>query len=628
QVLEYYYKPKDHDTDWSHQLNNIDVVKYLFDRGYGRDITSINLVRIDINLLEYYLENHWLDASILIFIEYKAELEISNKMSRIDLKDKIELIVKYIESIDPEDLSQLFENMIERPIPSLIKPLYHLLEKLDALHMANNVLQAESSMTLEQARNSVQEEEDRLVAFANSMSSNNDNNNNNISVQKYKCLTMIQEKLAARKSLWPTWINNQGQEFIKSWQQSSRIKVTTQNIYYSFLKDGKDHQTLSRHHKDIASIICMTCGMNVNVQAFRFMYQQGFTSPNINYLSYQELVRLTSDQDRDAIVELSNSPFVLNPDHDQNIQDPETRNILSKDEILSSCCEGGHDKNLDYYLGKFKAYLVDQEDINELFMDARQHRDAIKVLYSHGFTYTGMYDGEGLYNHCWFDKFSKDRVTTALRGLGPDLYQSIKGYLLDQLIEYIVIKNDYVSFKYLLDNNSDIKLNTTQDPPDEDLIGHLASSTNINIIDYINKNKSTCLSSDVDINSFFGSVFIKANTKFVFNAPFTEYLVTNNLITTDLYPFHPATLDSFGSKVFNLFHFIYFAHHYKYIDHQTNSSMTLVEFISRNQYKCHGELHFLSIYGEEGLDKHGFSNLLVDLTNTYDIGETKKYKRW
>ncbi|KAF2074826.1 hypothetical protein CYY_003851, partial [Polysphondylium violaceum] len=669
QVLGYYYSCQ-YDDDWSKKLNNIDVVRYLFDRGYGRDIWFIKIERIDINLLKYYLESQWLEPSFCIFTKYQSKLDESTRTSRIDLKDKIELVLKHIEStIDPEkkiiDIANLLYNLKDGPI-SLIKSFYHLIEKIDVLPQVNKVLQTKYSITLQEVVNFGQTAEDLLASSVNSKNSKNSNNssnnnksknqnnsNYNRSIDQYN-FSMRQAFQISQNRFWPTWIDKQGQEFIKGWQvSSSRIKVKNQHIYYSLMDDCMDHQSLmdkelpsdflnKKYHNlsesfpDITRFICTACKLNTNVQAFRFMYRQGYTAPEVRDhrargLSYQELTKLTSDQDRDAIVELSNSPNV-----------GRRGNVLSKFEILYYCVLSGHYKNLDYYLGKFKDNInLNERQINRLFSSAPKHLFIIKVLCSHGLRFTGKFNDKRLYNHCWFDKFSKDSLTTAFQVLDKfKKSQEIKRELFDGLILYLIQNNDSLGFKYLLDNNSDIKLDPTNESFCKEFLDCLVSSTNINIIDYINKNKSTCLSSYVNINSFFESIFLKATTQFVFNAPLIEYLVANNLISPD---FYRAKINSYRSRarVFSLYHFIYFAHRYKYIDKQTNtSSTTLVEFISRNQRRCNGKLHFKSLYRndgnsnddeggdrKEGPDYFKFKNILVDMTNTFDPIKTTKNVR-
>ncbi|KAF2070658.1 hypothetical protein CYY_008021 [Polysphondylium violaceum] len=632
-VLGYYYRKND--NDWSKYLNNFDVVKYLFNRGYGKRIWRINLNNIDINILKYYLENQWLKPTMDLFSYYQSELMKDNRTSRIDLQEKIEMIVKYIEPTKiGENIirhpAQLLGSLQDVPIPSLIKSISHLLGNKDDVIMMNDyTFQNQQSITIQQAVENVQQAEDHLVKLVQSLGGVS-NENSNIKLNHFK-FSRVQTDQAPQRPFWPLWVEKTGQEFITSWKESSkRIRVTAETLCFSNLVNGADHQKLKDEHssfRDIGPFLVAKFMVNVNVQGLIFIYQQGYHAINMSgiglHMFYQDLVKLTNKQDREAIVGLSNSPFVLGPHLNPNNIPDQGPNVLSKLEILKRCCDGGYYQNLDYYLGKFKDNLeLDQQQINYLFARVRLNRYAIGVLYSHGFIYTDkIYDGVEFYIHFWFDKFDKERMKTFLRRLD----KPTKRMLLTQLIECIVINNDYVSFKHLMNNFKNNKLTID---PNRSFLSHLAPATNINIIDYIKKNKSTCLRSNVVFKFFFQNLFEMATEDTDFNIPLIQYLLTNNCVDPDSSPSIPAVLESFRSKtrVINLNHFIYIAHRYKYMDQDANTPLTLVEFISRDQQKCNGKLNFKSIYANYGVDKNrekglaynNIGSLLVDLTNTYD----------
>ncbi|KAF2074176.1 hypothetical protein CYY_004520 [Polysphondylium violaceum] len=525
-VLKYYYEAGLDRV--SQELNNIDVVKYLFGGGYGREIRKIRLDRIDIKVLEYYLKNQWLKPEISIFTEYQEELRRDNQTSRVDLKDKIELIVNYIQPTPNNNLysgvDQFFSAHIETPIPGLMKSVVHLLDKKDTVQIISQSLNFNQKLTFQQAVDMVQEAEDGLIKLNTANSPSGTKTNVRRSFFNYTTLN----KRLKRPEGWPSWIESFGQEFTNCWNKSaSRIRVSNNEIYYHSRHDID--QTMTNEQLDVdkqvhllSNPISSLCELNVDVQVIKFIYQQGYKKypEYITPEFYRELVKLSSDQDRETIVQLSNSPIVF-------LSDYEPKTILEKSIILLSCCLYTEIDNLYYYLGKFKDnddFDLDQNQINRLFYSAK--RCAIKVLHSHGFAYTGpISDAQELYNYCCFDKFNKDRVTTLLQRLDSDERNS----LLDQLVLIVLVENDYVSFKHLVGNNIiqiDIK--------DNEVIKLVSYLSNLNILDYINKNRSTCIKNyneatcAQDMLSFFGMVHKMA--AFKENVVLMDYLAAENCL--------------------------------------------------------------------------------------------------
>ncbi|KAF2074177.1 hypothetical protein CYY_004521 [Polysphondylium violaceum] len=649
-VLKYYYEIGF--SDIIRKLNNIDVVRYLFESGYGKEIRSISFDSIDINLLEYYLENQWLKASIDIFTDYQEQLRETNRTARIDLKDKIELVVKYIES-NPDNLyqhpEQLFGTSINIPVPSLIRSIYHLLPDNDDVHIVDEThtnhqfFSTEEPVTFQRAVNKVQESEDILVRLKTAAATSS--NDDNVRLNFYKYSMMLDELV--KPPSWPKWFDRRGQEFIRCWQQSSRrFKVSTHYLFYHFLEQEID-QTLTDEQlrntdcvMDMGTAISSMCSMNANVQALLFLYQQGFKAPRLprsRFWFYRELAQLTDDQDRAAIVDLCNSPLAL--DHDQNdVDDLESygTNVLSKFHILKNCCEIGHKQNIVYYLGKFTDCL-DQPKINCLF-DSASSPYLIKVLYSHGFKYTDVANFIKLYKHCWLDKFSQQQVTTVLACVDPER----KKWLLTQLLHYTIQKNDSVSFQHFVCNNR-IQL----DLKDNDLINIVSKSTNINIIDYINKNQTLLCSHDCndleamisharDMDCFFGRVFDRA-IHYQFNIALINYLAQEDCVEPEMVkPLENGSvdllsIDNFVLVVFNLYHFIYLLHNPDFIEKSNNRSLSFVKHINNQDginkpaSSSSSISQYLSMYDiskYEFLNASRFSNLVALLAGSEDHEKT------
>ncbi|KAF2070659.1 hypothetical protein CYY_008022 [Polysphondylium violaceum] len=108
-----------------------------------------------------------------------------------------------------------------------------------------------------------------------------------------------------------------------------------------------------------------------------------------------------------------------------------------------------------------------------------------------------------------------------------------------------------------------------------------------------------------------------------YNVPIMDYLTVEKYLDVHIQiqiqdgTLHTKHNSKDGFIALNLYHFIYLAHSI-FIDPETStSSMTLIEFISRNQDGFNGNLQFTSLYYfplQGFYDGHDFNHLLVEFT--------------
>ncbi|KAF2070661.1 hypothetical protein CYY_008024 [Polysphondylium violaceum] len=614
-------------------LNNIEVVKYLFQRGYARQVYEIKIDKVDRDIIFFYIDNKWLKPTISIFSQYIRELEQENQTARTDLQDSIQLIVKHLENPNLNHLD--FFKLVRYPIPSLIQQLLPLLQQ--KYHQES--LEIESSQ-LKILIDNIQSQEDELVRTKES-------NSVAVVAAKADLFKLMKEGLLVDPliSVWCEWVVKGDEEFFGLWNRlSKRLRVSSNHIYFNTTTDidaSTSDCQLRRDSSvlDIGRIVIDSCCVNTSVQVLKFLYQQGYNLVNRvrnNTAFFKTLVLLTGNQDRETIVELANST--------QNI-------ILPKIRILECCCRAKHRENLDYYLGKFKADINDQQ-IKRLFKLCNKKPYLIKLLTSHGLQWPSASVGDlVLYNYCWFEKFSAERLEKAFKSIVFTTKNQAewerREMFLNSLLVHSINNNDYPSFKHLI-----INARMTLDVKDQDIQISLALCTNLNIIDYVNKNRSTCFSislSALVVNKFFADIFEKSFDQESFNPLLIDYMIKQNAINTKtLSTLQTNLLESrtqldkvqFTPKqeiTFN--YFVYFVQEYKHdsIDLLCSvliQSSQFVEYIYRNQNRFTSTPRFQSIYDyiiQNFLGSSSFGyylHLIKDLINRYDCIDTSGIARF
>ncbi|KAF2070854.1 hypothetical protein CYY_007825 [Polysphondylium violaceum] len=580
QILNYYHQ---NTYKLLGKLNNVEVVKYLFDRGYGTNEIRLKIDRVDVDIISYYKEKKWLAGTNLLR-NYLNRLRKYNQLPKMDLQEKIQVILSHSIQFSYYHLQTIIDN----PIPHLLEPLTPLLH--EELAKQNNYKLKSTKLTLDIQK--AQHREDQLIQFINKCYNNSSNSN------RQTVFNHIVEGITKQESIriWYDWILKGDQEFYSCWEKNlHRLRITSDRIYYHTTHDidtNTSSQELGQDNNvvDIGPIIRKSCYINTSVEIIRFIYQQGYQALGLDNvvgdniivrnIYYKELVLVTKAQDKETIVELSR---IVSG----------TTSILSKMSLIGACCRLGHAENLDYYLGEFKDDLS-RSNINDMFGKSRKHPHLVRVFYKHRFVCPIDNNPNALYIHCWQHQHSD-----------VNLFDRV--FMLKSPIVYSIENNDYPSFKYLINN-----VNTQLDISDERLQESIAHCPNLNIIHYINNHRSTCLptSNPIGIKHFFAQVFEKAFDCQDFNPALINYLINQNCIDTSTLA--PQQLNLFESltqfgKVriphlnvsFN--YFAYLVDQYpkhKSIDPLIPAivqSPHHIEYVFKNQQRFHTKPHFGSI---------------------------------
>ncbi|KAF2073284.1 hypothetical protein CYY_005413 [Polysphondylium violaceum] len=305
-------------------IKNVEVVKYLYEHGFARDVTkSFSLAEIDYEVLKYYLENGWLKPTLTMFITYAFYLNNGSKSARSDLKEIIALMIKYVD--DKNELilrgtsRQAISLLLLSPIPGLIESLAPYLDQTLKDKTFNE------GLTFQQALDTIKEREDFLV------SANVDPNS-----PASQTIYHFKAKMA-KLHLLPLnlLVGKRGDEFFTAWNAlSGRIRVINNRIYYhtqkNFAKKMKDQNVPScRDVEDITIHIADIAAINGCLRIIKFLYYDvGAPQPmhmtmefNVYaHILYPALVKYTSKEDRAFILKLSSI------------------NILSQQTLLLACC--------------------------------------------------------------------------------------------------------------------------------------------------------------------------------------------------------------------------------------------------------------------------------------------------
>ncbi|KAF2073279.1 hypothetical protein CYY_005408 [Polysphondylium violaceum] len=232
----------------SNHIKNVEVVKYLYEHGFARDVSkSFNLAEIDYKVLKYYLENGWLKPTLYMITSYAWELHNRSKSARTDLKEIIALMIKNLdknEKVLPGS-NHIISLLLSCPVPGLIETLTPYFAPM------LNCISFNVRYSYQQALDTIKEREDFLV-------------NANVDTKSHASQTIYHFKAKmAKLHLLPLilLIGKRGDEFFTAWNAlSGRIRVINNRIYYhtqkNFAKKMKDHKVVSsRDVKDITTYI-------------------------------------------------------------------------------------------------------------------------------------------------------------------------------------------------------------------------------------------------------------------------------------------------------------------------------------------------------------------------------------
>ncbi|KAF2073274.1 hypothetical protein CYY_005403 [Polysphondylium violaceum] len=495
-VMEHYrYNPR----HLIQKIKNVDVIKYLYENGYGPVETDLEIYEMDVGVLEWLVENGWVKITANLLVAYKGSP--SSGAFKIEYpKEIIELVVKYIEKpVSADDAKYVLRVLLEFPYIGLIDSLLPLFDT-DVKSM-----QIFDGITFDRAIELIKatDQENRVQKIIGSVKHHEH--------QDEVFGNDIHSKLVYRE--WHSWAEEGAEAFFGLWQaRSDRLIVDPYHILYRNT-DGEIepsdiyHSSLKASGKVLHLGECLSrlCCLTGNLKVIEFLASQGFVFELASDpLLLGKVVKHTDQEYRDLVVKLCRD------------------GILSDIFLLETCCRVGAVENFKYYFPLF-AQDVDT-DLFECALDNHQYCIA-RMVYPYITPSATV-----------FNSFLLDQVDEFIQETPEHQRQDLYIDLIDKAIS----RNDFAAMRHVFERYQVVSL------PDY-LWKVIANSRNLSIIDYIHRNRSICfpLSSPQEIDAMFINLFdlVLASSNGL-NIILIEYLLKHHCIDIDRLGLHQLDIIS------------------------------------------------------------------------------------
>ncbi|KAF2075482.1 hypothetical protein CYY_003218 [Polysphondylium violaceum] len=523
------------------QLQNIDVLVYMYENGYARVVDKLDLQKVDAQVLNYLIENHWYKVSLSKALDQLDLINSSNTTPTTFKREIVDIIVGACLQQEPKSLSQpdifyINEILTDNCNPLLLDALSPLLEERVRVHFTNLLLTKNVTIT-QGGANDTTLTMDKVLRDYQSPISKQDSKYicDSLGHTLYFDLVPLYQLLDRGLELDHKWFSycfksgasqqQSNRVFIALWNKFfDRIIVTSLSVYYN--PNGKmDSNTLidnnSNENIDVTMEIVGECYNNINLELLYLIISQGFSHNTLRMHvgSFSvKAVKLSSQRDRDLIEKICKS--------DQNP-------VISAKEILFSSCALDQIETFQYFLPRFKGLLTSREHM--LF----QNR-AIGSRLNWLFFQTMEAQGIEISTQIWlalFTKFSFKRMSSFVGKLFSD-----EAFLKDVLVERrdevfqeflasALKHHDFVGVKYLFS----IYRYTTFSDRVYETITHDKS---VPIIDHLYQNRQTYFTPLANVDDIFQRIFEEAvaNNRLALMEYFIKHcqVMHINTIRTDL----------------------------------------------------------------------------------------------
>ncbi|KAF2068831.1 hypothetical protein CYY_009847 [Polysphondylium violaceum] len=571
-----------HVSDFIDNIKNIEVLKYLVEKGHGAEKKINNFEDLCIfytPVLEYLLEKGWCRPTVSSLLSGgDIDNYYSHSPAKVkEIKRKIQLVMKYIQlPITIEQSESILNHLLENPTPFVFDSIEPLLDPA----VKNIVFYLKEKMGIgssyQQAVDEIKRKESEIFS-----------NRPNISRPPVEFGDL------------DAWVGKEEQEFINTWNRlEGRFRIINGRIYFTNNIEqvtGNENGNLIGINAYVFYIVSQVCK---SLQLVHFIVSKGFNGfGDIKSSIKQKICHSTlrhhyqdiSPQDRDLIQRMANNDFKFTC------------------WVLTNCQRVGYKENFPLFFSLFTQGLDDRKMkvmVWNLFEHAAGERDVFLYESLEGIGYQfSMFNNDSTYHYefkSMLPHFGKMIDSFPQEQKDQRCFQMLVSFMDSNT-------NNYFGFKYLFTKH---KFSTLMDTT---VIQAFADCNNLAFIDYLWMNRSTCFietSSPADINTFFTTLFNRASTNR--NIALLEYLVKNNCFdTTDTENITQEPYFSCKEPIdpkYNLDILVHFIDHRffdsfdPYIIFLNSSSVCcstqLVEYICRNQDKFNTEISFQSIYNQ------------------------------
>ncbi|KAF2070207.1 hypothetical protein CYY_008468 [Polysphondylium violaceum] len=432
-------------------ISNVEVLSYLFENGHKKELGLVRILYMDIKVIEYLFANGFLKSSPLLLVDnHQGGRRPKPRYEVIEYsREKIDLVIKYLPEpiISVNDATNIVNFLLVYPVPLVFDMLSPLFQR-DIQNRSFGYMEFEHAKNLIQKAQTYKQTKLNLDDLSDEY--------------------IYQQSKDRGARFCSSWLDHGEEGFHFIWNKvSAQIRFTENSV--DFGAPGFD---LSHFLLEIA------CEQG-SLQVIETIFSGGFDKDSIrnrirhhHYVKfYQKIAKKTSTVDRDLIVKFT-------------VCDGLDDGIISKEDFLFYCCQGGHVDNLVYFLPLFLNTMGSSRHtmiISNCFQYAIQkhQKHILRVLQSHGYYYSD------------FSVF----IESPLRYLLPSVEKAIEKHnssaedqdqYCNELLFLAIQRNDYVAVKFIV-NRHQFQLKLSNQVRDS-----LAHSQNLVIIDFICfNNKST-----------------------------------------------------------------------------------------------------------------------------------------
>ncbi|KAF2070333.1 hypothetical protein CYY_008350 [Polysphondylium violaceum] len=583
------------------KLVNVDVFKYLFENGYGRDLDDKLLPQsMDIKVLAWLLENRWFRPTpTWLIMNKKDHADNSDDSSDYTLdiqttnytKEFVDLVARFTPSpIQHADIQAIVTYMLEES-----RPCYLIYDALSPLFVENPEIGIELGKGLlnyQQALEEIQAKRDCQKKIETNISSS--------SISELLVLANTPGYRIERKMgiyMWSTCISQGEHVFLRMWDAlSKRIRVTEFSVYLGLTNDINDMPEDELEMDDdlvgISDIIVDTACEVGALKILDFLMAKGLTQPvyfalmDNNQFLDRLMDKTLSQEECNIVLRISGGP-------------DEDGWLIDKSAALSSCCVRGNANNFNSLYPLFKQGLGTKMDypVRNLYPACIQSGQyhMIKVLQDHSLFLSAH--KQTLFLFCKRYPFRYllqdiDRYIAKQQGYCGAFY--------NMFLEWAINQNDLVAVKHIFTQHK-------FDSIPSRALNKLPELQNLAIIDYINRNRSQCFTAAAagPTNNVFGGLLEPSKLSSL-NIPLLEYLINENC-TGDVNVDHIIPFFARDSQIEpgHSFHqIVYLIDHRNYVSIDPFIPILVdspdwsqcFEYIYRNQHRFQTKPSFQSIF--------------------------------
>ncbi|KAF2070479.1 hypothetical protein CYY_008204 [Polysphondylium violaceum] len=518
-------------------ITNVQVVKYLFDKGLGREYIMSGfhqLFKINTNVLQYLVDNGYVKAdfnSLLLNHNSDNKQDFFDKSKQSETRFKIKMIVeKYIESpISVHDAQDIIDSLLEFPTPYVMDTLVPLfdqgIKKIKFFGERNLIYGTKEKQTyiqaLDEIRFKLEEEAEKKSPTPTPFWKN-----------RLQRLPELQ--------IWYSCIGkkDQEQEFINTWNRlSKRVVCTFYRIYYNKCHDFAQGLNFTdiRLETDLNSI-------DITNDILEIIHLVSTNGPNLMQMIHNRGwsdFRTLTEQRKASLCKSILKQSIVNEDQDYTtiilkmavMEETKTMMVDIKFMVLllSMCCDDPKVyelPNFNYFFEKFTQEIKktqfgeDATTVDKLVSSLFLYAIAEKNV----FLYTKLKSMGYCFLNYQHIHFNVQRFSPLIADIDDIIHKTPtedKGSICVKLFSNFIVRKDFVGFKYLINKYKFFDENEALDK--------LALCNNLLFVHYINNNRSNCLF-NVQENfhkEFFLKLFEKAFQ--VQNQTLAEYLILNIL---------------------------------------------------------------------------------------------------